>query len=45
MESEAEPRLAINPPVFFTSAALLVAFLSFGVFFSDTAQTDGHRNA
>ncbi len=30
--------MTINPPVFFTSAALLVAFLGFGVFFDDTAQ-------
>ena len=31
------PRLAINPVVFFTSGALLLAFLGFGVFATETA--------
>jgi choline/glycine/proline betaine transport protein len=34
---ETRPRIAVNPPVFFISGALLLAFLAFGVFFSDTA--------
>ncbi len=31
------PKLVINPPVFFTSAALLLLFLGFGVLATDTA--------
>lgn len=36
--SSDDRQLTINPPVFFSSAALLIAFLGFGVFASDTAQ-------
>lgn len=37
MSSE-DRQLTINPPVFFASATLLIAFLAFGVFAADTAQ-------
>jgi choline/glycine/proline betaine transport protein len=35
---EKPPRLAVNPPVFFTSVVLLVAFLGFGALFTGTAR-------
>jgi choline/glycine/proline betaine transport protein len=36
---EATPRVVINPPVFFGSAILIVAFVAFGVAAPDTANT------
>lgn len=35
--SEKAPKLAINPPVFFVSGGLLIAFLIFGALFGDVA--------
>lgn len=32
-----KPKIAVNPPVFFTSSGLLVLFLLFGAIFTDTA--------
>ena len=35
--SQSSPKLAINPPVFFTAGGLLIAFVAFGVLATDQA--------